>query len=689
MSRPRAATTQARGGSAAARVGPAPFTSLLRAGPLLFFCAACGPAPDATTPGGRGPAPAAGGSCDRPTSLRAVSDPGRSSPIVLGSFEEGPLAGHTLAFVADEDGHAVVLVDVDAKKQLASVEVGGAPSELLIASDGRLLATVRSTSRVAVLAAAPSGGLELACTRETSAEPIALAERPAGDGFYVTAGWGAALDVFDRALAKQASVSLPRDPRQIVLDEPGKTAFVAHAVGGRISVVDLAGPTVKDPIELVADPSQAPSDGAEPSTLEASVARAVSKAKPRTPGEDGLRVGSQGYGVVVTREPKGRLLAPQVLVDPGDPGGRSEGYGAGSPTVLPNVAVIDVARRVALGASLDAQQQFAILESFDGRRGPRGESLQTGCLLPRGAALHHDSVTLVVTCLGSDVAVAYDAASPAPNSVETGRWDVGSGPAGVAIDGRGRALVFSRFERTIDVLEDVGAGAVLPPAQAPRRVKIDLTPLRQPLPLGVLLGRQIFHAVGDPRISSEGVACASCHPDGREDGLSWLTAAGVRRTPTLAGRMEAPLGWDGGSEDLERFMDGEFSRLHGQGLRGVQLEALVTYLGSLPPPPPSAPGDQASVARGKALFEARKCSSCHPGGGTDGKAHDVGSRRGNDRKSSFDTPSLRHLRGRAPYFHDGRFATLKDLLREPHGEKVPAPLKDDELAALEAYLKTL
>lgn len=37
------------------------------------------------------------------------------------------------------------------------------------------------------------------------------------------------------------TVSLPREPRGVVVADDCKTAFVSHAVGSNLSVVDLAG----------------------------------------------------------------------------------------------------------------------------------------------------------------------------------------------------------------------------------------------------------------------------------------------------------------------------------------------------------------------------------------------------------------------------------------------------------------
>ncbi|MEM0912236.1 MAG: cytochrome c peroxidase [Pseudomonadota bacterium] len=66
-------------------------------------------------------------------------------------------------------------------------------------------------------------------------------------------------------------------------------------------------------------------------------------------------------------------------------------------------------------------------------------------------------------------------------------------------------------------------------------------------------------------------------------------------------------------------------------------------------------------------------------------------------QGAFKTPSLRHLSQTSPYFHDGRLATLEEVIafynepatnNGPH-ELVPLNLSEDEIAALSAFLKTL
>jgi cytochrome c peroxidase len=101
----------------------------------------------------------------------------------------------------------------------------------------------------------------------------------------------------------------------------------------------------------------------------------------------------------------------------------------------------------------------------------------------------------------------------------------------------------------------------------------------------------------------------------------------------------------------------------------------------------------AKVARGEQIFfsGAAQCSSCHSGDlATDNKKHDVKSRTGTDKSAQFNTPSLRFIGGTGPYFHDGRYKTLRDLLTSADRSMGHTKhLSSDDLDALEAYLRVL
>ena len=68
----------------------------------------------------------------------------------------------------------------------------------------------------------------------------------------------------------------------------------------------------------------------------------------------------------------------------------------------------------------------------------------------------------------------------------------------------------------------------------------------------------------------------------------------------------------------------------------------------------------------------------------DGNRHAVGS------GPKLDTPSLRFVAGTAPYFHDGRYATLAELLEHSQGKMGwGKDMSQRDLSALEAFLLTL
>ncbi len=623
------------------------------------------------------------------SALRPVGGLQQSNAVALGAFSEGPLAGKTLAFVADEDAKAVLVVDVDGKKEIARQRLDEAPGQLMVMSDGRLMVTLRGGAQLAVLHPASDGTLAPGCAVSTGAEPIALAVTPDEKTLLVSAGWGRALESFDAAtLAKKAKVDLPREPRQVVIDDAGKFAYVSHAVGGKTSVVDLTAMKAQQPISFIVNPNMAVDDvGDRPFSLASAVTSAVGGGEKAIPGRFGTKMGCQGFPMVKSVEPKGRIIAPQILVDPGDPENRAQGYGdANQPTEVANVAVIDAGTRRMVSASVGHVPDRHFFGG-DSREPQVGE-----CILPRSAAVDADTGTLLVTCLGIDSVVAYDATSANPVSVEKDRWDVGSGPTGIAVDGaKRRAVVWSQFERSLEII------ALDQPVDGKKRQKNDriaVKPADQPLPLAFVLGRQIFHAVGDARVSSDGRACASCHPDGRDDAITWATPEGPRRTIMLAGRMAGtePLAWNGTSKDLRDHLTHTFDRLNGQGLRNVELEALVSYLEALPTPPKENDLDAKKVALGKEVFHSQKaeCGTCHVDGGTDNKTHDLGSKVRADKKGAFNTPSLSYLSGRGQFFHDGRYETLRQLLVESDGMMGHTKhLKPEELDALELYLRSL
>lgn len=629
-----------------------------------------------------------------PTPLGAV----RASSTVALAIE----GGRTLAYAADEDGWAVHVVDVDARRELAAIALDGRPSQLIFLPDGRLAVLLRDRSQIAVMEPGTKPEeLEKRCTVDTAAEPVALARTPDDATLLVTSGWGRALAAFDAGkLTKSFEVSLPREPRAVVVSDDGAFAYVSHAVGARASRVTLADKTVIEialhqrdrQTETQKRDAQREIDECMRSGIE--VPPDLSDRIAEIAKAEGASC--QGFALAKSVDPGGRILAPQVLVDNGDPRERAPGYGNDeSSTEVGDVAVIDAATGTTMAASLE--------RGVDNSRWGSGESARDAhrgeCLLPRAATIDPSSRSLLVSCFGLDQVIAYDALAASPARAERRRWSVGAGPSGIAVDTvQNRAVVWSQFERALNVI-DLGDGRLADdrghPSLPAERVAMSPNPQHK-ITMAAALGRLLFHAAGDGRIARDGRACASCHPDGRDDSLVWATPDGPRRSIMLAGRVHgtAPYAWSGSESDLRMHLAATFERLNGAGgVKGLELEALSAYVESLSPPAARPAAQDALTRRGAELFASADvgCSSCHSGQmATDNERHDVKSKTLADKTGEFNTPSLHLVSAAGPYFHDGRYKTLRDLLASgKDGMGHTSALSPEDLDALEAYLRTL
>jgi cytochrome c peroxidase len=191
--------------------------------------------------------------------------------------------------------------------------------------------------------------------------------------------------------------------------------------------------------------------------------------------------------------------------------------------------------------------------------------------------------------------------------------------------------------------------------------------------------------------------------DGREDGLIWPTPLGKRQTPMLAGRIDgtAPYGWNGEHDSLLIHIKSTVKNLEGKGLPDHQLQALAGYLGTMRGPAKRVSArERDEVAHGKTVFASNEtgCSSCHIEDSrfTDHEAHALGeampggSRAKAPGTAMFDTPSLAFVAQTAPYFHDGRFKTLEELVDGCDGVMGKTKqLSPVDRKALVAYLRTL
>jgi mono/diheme cytochrome c family protein len=318
----------------------------------------------------------------------------------------------------------------------------------------------------------------------------------------------------------------------------------------------------------------------------------------------------------------------------------------------------------------------------------------------------------------------------------------GSAPAGIALSEReDEAYVYCRGTDDVVVLRlPPGDGAY--DSAPPHAIALGPEEKKE-----IKVGRALFYKADNP-VVSEGLACAGCHPEGRDDGHVWHETkvdnngislvnffAGAelpasrgrweqpavaeqggpggglgyaRQTPMLAGRVNAkgPYGWHGESPDLEARLAAGFDLHRWMGnngepvMKNVFARDLATFIreGLVPPPRVDRPLT-AEEERGKALFEspATQCVKCHvpETGYTDRipvplKPWKPPQGFREDPDPAFKTPSLLFVGGSPPYLHDGRFETLESLI-EASGDRMgkTTQLSAEDRRALVAFLRTL
>jgi cytochrome c peroxidase len=203
-------------------------------------------------------------------------------------------------------------------------------------------------------------------------------------------------------------------------------------------------------------------------------------------------------------------------------------------------------------------------------------------------------------------------------------------------------------------------------------------------------GHALFHAN-----TNRGLACASCHPEGAEDGRVWVfDKIGARRTQTLRGGIlkTAPFHWNGDLKSMSHLMQEVFeSRMSGPKMSAQHHDALGRFIDTMPALPSASRSSPEAVERGRALYfsAAVGCATSHKGAMfTDNRTIDVGTGR------ALQVPHLRNIADRAPFMHDGCAATLADRFTNPKcggGDKhgVTSKLQEGQIADLVAFLETL
>ena len=204
-------------------------------------------------------------------------------------------------------------------------------------------------------------------------------------------------------------------------------------------------------------------------------------------------------------------------------------------------------------------------------------------------------------------------------------------------------------------------------------------------------------------------SCASCHPDGRVDGLNWdLLNDGVGNPKQTKSELYAQ--WT--PPTMATGIRKDMHACNRAGLIHIQFvtrpeedvhcfDAYCTAMKPVPSPYLVNGRLSARAERGKAVFAKAKCDKCHstdikgPGGEllwTDLAKYDVGLGVATETGKMFDTPTLAECWRTAPYLYDGRALTMREVLTvcnpdDAHGET--KNLTDEEIDDLAEYVLSL
>jgi hypothetical protein len=604
-------------------------------------------------------------------------DPGRDGgPGVFGTYAESvvladpeppPISGGTLtiiaqgrrAAVADPDRDQLIVVDLDAMEIVVTI----ARRRVVEDGAGRLHVVLRGASVIATLDA--TAGAELG-RRAVCSHPRGLAYAAKSDVLHVACA-GGELVTFPAGGGEPTRVlTLDRDLRDVVVD--GDRLLVSRFRAAELLVVEATG-KISARLRPLDPPPRIPSGHFAP---------AEDGGERPAPLAEGLSPSAQQPTVPPRLPPRAPAVAWRTIAAPG--GG-----------------AIMVFQLVQVGG---------IKVEPGGWGGPCRHLVDSAVSLVRadGIAWTIENVRAVLpvdvaaSSDGAQIAVASAATAPLTSSLPTfplytafpapafgERRSLGCGvgggpPLALADDqvpaGRAVALAFDPSQALVIQTREPsmllkGKSSVLLPGASRKHT-----------------GHELFH------VSTAGlVACASCHPEGQEDGQVWtFPDVGARRTQAISGGIlgTEPFHWSGDLADFEKLVHETFNRrMSGPALQTAHVDALARWIDKIPRPKGFVPPDPAAAERGRALFDDPTvgCATCHAGDSmTNNGTVDV------QTGGTFQVPSLRGLGARAPYMHQGCAPTLADRFGSCGGGDAHGNISDlaaGDLADLIAYLDAL
>ena len=549
----------------------------------------------------------------------------------------------TTLFVVNPDSGSVSAIDTTSETKLDEIVVGRDPRILTLSPDGqRLYVTSQASATLTILDTHPFSVLT---KLRVGPEPYGVVADPNGPLIYVAASGADRIDVVDTELNSVVdTIPVHPRPKGLALAADGTRLYVTHFLSGTVSVLDLTDRSVRTVIAT----------GPESNLAQR----------------------------IVLHPPTHRAYLPHIRSNVSNP------HPLFDTTLFPVLSVIDLVTNHHL---LPERLDLSVVDR--------------PVNMPFDLALSSDGQRAHIVYLGSGDMSVIDLTS----REMLAHIEVGDGPRGIVLTPDDRtAYVANSLSDDVSVID-------LDTFKEVKRIPVTTSPLSPQLHRGKLL----FTSSRSTRISRDRwMSCESCHFDGEQDGRTWLFPDGPRNTTNLRGLAHThPLHW---SADRDEVQDFEFTIRELQAGTGLiaegephselghpntglsaDLDALAAFVESLQPKPSPFRLTDGTLTpealRGQAVFHRAEvgCAECHvPPLFTDLRVHDIGTGHGPGELlgPAFDTPSLRGVWHTAPYLHDGRAPTLREVLithnpTDQHGHTTH--LSEAELHDLVAFLLSL
>jgi YVTN family beta-propeller protein len=601
----------------------------------------------------------------------AASAPVYLSPTALVASPDG----HTL-YVACATANEVAIVDTATRKVLRKLETPAAPLGLVLSSDGKTL-YVTCAAPESTVCVVDTAGAKVVARIPAGHTTMAPALSPDGKTLYVCNRFDNEVAFIDLA-ARQTikSVKVPREPIAADLTPDGKFLLVANHIHAGRADVDV----VASPVSVI-------------DVAAGKVCKEIALPNGSTLVRE-VRISPDGRHAVVAHQ-LSRFHLPTTQLE--------RGWVNTSAASLIDVASLKLINTVLLdNIDSGAANPWAVAWSADGKS-----------IAITHAGTHELSVVDFPGLLAKlqkfsapelpqkvDYTSASRTAAEVPNDlsflvglrqrIKLSEFD--RGPRAVAVLGS-RAWLANYFTDTLTVIDLAAPRSAL--ESLPLGSHKEVTSVRR--------GELLFN---DASICFQGwQSCSSCHSsDARVDGLNWDNLNDGIGNPKSAKSLllaheTPPSMWLGVRSNAYVAVRA--------GIRNSMFtvqppdvaNAIDDYFKSLCPiPSPHLVKGKLSpaAARGKKLFASDKvgCADCHKGRlYTDQKFHDVGTIGKFDQRSDrFDTPSLIEVWRSGPYLHDGRAATIRDVVTTfnqdgQHG--VTSHLKPEQIDELVEYVLSL